>query len=651
MSVCICGHDHTEEAGNGQPMSEGRGHSRSMGRATFAAAGGFLVLNSFLLEWFFPEQSFASQTSAVIGAVVLSLPIFIAAVRDLCVGRVYMNELVALAILAAFAGGEFREAGIISFFLLITIIIETRTASGAQRSIEELLRLTPHDAHKRNEDGTYTDVEATDLSIGDIISVRPGENFPVDGEIIEGQSAVNQASITGESLPVDKGVGDEVYAGTQNLSGGIAVRVTKIGDDTTLGKVKEMILAAESSKSPIVRLIDKYAGFYTPTILMLAMLTWWFSNGDMERVITLLVIACPCAVVLATPTAVVAAVAAAARLGILIKNITHLELASKIKAFVFDKTGTLTEGELAVAKIRPAEGVEPAELLLIAASVESRSNHPTALAILRLAKEVGIKLTEGTDYEEVHGKGVTAKIGGSDCIVGRTKWMAEQGIVMDQDETEVIGMSVVGIARNGKLMGMLGFRDKIRPEAAETIRELKESGIRLCAMVTGDRTAVASEVAATLGIDDFLGDCLPEGKVEYVERVKKSNPVAFVGDGVNDAPALAAGSLSIAMRAIGSDIAINSASIALMNNDLRRIPLLISLSRKMSSVITQNLIFGMIFVIGGIILSVFGELSPILAAIFHTVSTLIVIFNSARLVRTGESITLAESMRENGNNK
>ena len=329
-----------------------------------------------------------------------------------------MNELVALAILAAFAGQEFREAGIISFFLLITIIIETRTASGAQRSIEELLRLTPHDAHKKNEDGTYTDVEAAELAIGDIISVRPGENFPVDGEIIEGQSAVNQASITGESLPVDKGVGDEVYAGTQNLSGGIEVRVTKIGDDTTLGKVKEMILAAESSKSPIVRLIDKYAAFYTPTILMLAMLTWWFSDGDMNRVITLLVIACPCAVVLATPTAVVAAVAAAARLGILIKNITHLELASKIKAFVFDKTGTLTEGELAVAKIRPVEGVEPAELLLIAASVESRSNHPTALAILRLAKEVGIKQLEGTDYEEVHGKGVRHGDGGDGCRDG-----------------------------------------------------------------------------------------------------------------------------------------------------------------------------------------------------------------------------------------
>ena len=231
-------------------------------------------------------------------------------------------------------------------------------------------------------------------------------------------------------------------------------------------------------------------------------------------------------------------------------------------------------------------------------------------------------------------------------MVGRTKWMAEQGIVIDQDETEVIGMSVVGIARNGKLMGMLGFRDKIRAEAADTIKELKNSGIRLCAMVTGDRAAVASEVAKTLGIDDYLGDCLPEGKVEYVEKVKKDNLVAFVGDGVNDAPALAAGNLSIAMRAIGSDIAINSASIALMNNDLRRIPLLISLSRKMSSVISQNLAFGMIFVIGGIILSVFGELTPVVAAIFHTVSTLIVIFNSARLVRTGEMITLAEKKSE-----
>ncbi len=655
--MSCCGHDHEHEHTHadgkvcicGAPLTEGQGHGRSMGKAAFAVTGGFLVLNSFLIEWFFPLQTIASQASAVLGAIVLALPIVWAAIKDLCVGRVYMNELVALAILAAFAGGEFREAGIISFFLLITIIIETRTASGAQRSIEELLRLTPHTAHKRNEAGDYVDVDVSELAIGDVISVRPGENFPIDGSIISGQSAVNQASITGESLPVDKDVGDDVFAGTQNLSAGIEIRVTKVGDDTTLGKVKEMILAAETSKSPFVRIIDKYAAFYTPTILMLAMLTWWFSNGDMERVITLLVISCPCAVVLANPTAVVAAVAAAARLGILIKNVSHLELAAKIRAFVFDKTGTLTEGMLAVDKIRPFGDVKPAELMLIAASVESKSNHPTALAILRLAKEVGIKPVEGSGYEEIHGRGVTAVIDGAKCMVGRPAWLEQNGVKLGHDEAEVAGMSIVGITRNGVSIGWLGFKDTIRPEAAATIRELKNSGIRVCAMVTGDREAVAVEVAKKVGIDDFRGDCLPQGKVEYVEQTKKSSLTAFVGDGVNDAPALAAGDLGIAIRAMGSDIAINSASIALMTNDLRRIPLLISLSKKSASIINQNVAFGLTFVICGIVLSVFGKLSPITAAMLHTISTLIVIFNSARLVRTGESVTLAEA-RKNASN-
>ena len=653
---CCCGHhhdehdhhhdhDHGEDAmicACGQPLTEGSGHGRSMGRASFAAAGGFLILNSFLLEWLFPAQAFASEASAVAGAIVLALPIIWAAIKDLREGRVYMNELVAMALLAAFAGGVFREAGIIAFFLLITIIIESRTASGAQRSIEELIRLTPHTARKL-VDGNYVEGEVLDLQIGDIINVRPGENFPIDGEIVTGQSAVNQASITGESLPVDKAVGDEVYAGTMNLSGSIDVKVTKLGNDTTLGKVKEMILSAETSKTPVVRLIDKYASAYTPTILMLATLTWWFSNGDMSRVITLMVIACPCAVVLATPTAQVAAIAAAARLGILIKNMAHLELASKVKTFVFDKTGTLTKGELEVARLKPVEGIEPAELLLTAVSVETASNHPTALAIQRLAKEVGVSPVKGETYKEIPGKGVESVIGGAKCIVGRPAWLNELGIALPHDEKEVEGMSIVVVARNGKSIGWIGFRDQIRPEASEMIRELKREGIRQCAMVTGDRAAVATTVASKIGIDDFRGDCLPQGKVEYVENIKQNNVVAFVGDGVNDAPALAASDLSIAMGAIGSDIAINSASIALMTNDLRRIPLLIVLSRKSASVINQNLAFGMLFVICGIVLSVFGQMTPVFAAILHTLSTLIVIFNSARLVRTGEEITRAEN--------
>ena len=646
--ACSCGHDHKHDHHEADPDEPtrciscgapigGKGHSRSMGRPLFAFFGGLLILNSYLLPLFFENADFTADLSAFLGAFCLALPIVTTAVKDLLEGRVYMNELVALAILAAFAGGDFRAAGLIAFFLLITIIIETHTASGAQRSIEALIRLTPHTARKLEGD-KETEVDVLDLAINDLIVVRPGENFPVDGVIVSGRSAVNQASITGESLPVDKVAGDEIYAGTMNISGALTIRVTKLGSDTTLGKVKDMILSAERNKTPIVRIIDRYAGYYTPTIVMLATITWWLTDGNLNRVIALLVIACPCAVVLATPTTIVAAVAAAARLGILIKNISHLELTAKIRAVVFDKTGTLTEGELSVARLSPAENIQPAVLVQTAVSLEAKSNHPTALAIQRLAKEAGIKALSADDLAEEHGKGVSALVNGKRIYVGRAAWLKSFGVTVPESIDESEGMSVVYVSSDSEFLGWIGFKDKIRPEAAEAIRDLKSLGITHCAMVTGDRAAVATVIASQLDIDEVRSDCLPQTKVEYVEKVKKNSVVAVVGDGVNDAPALAAGDLGIAMGAIGSDIAINSASVALMTNDLRRIPMLVKLSRKTNSIMNQNLAFGLLFVLCGIILSVFGGMDPILAAILHTVSTLIVIFNSARLVRTGEEM-------------
>ena len=633
-STCICGHDHKAEGGVG--------HDRSMGRLFFALVGGLLTLNSFLLAKLLPGQTFASQMSALLGAFILALPIIWVAIKDLIRGKVYMNELVALAILAALAMANFQSAGLIAFFLLVTIIIETRTASGAQRSIEELIKLTPNTARKI-VDGEEIEVQATELKVGDVIRVRPGENFPVDARIRSGESTVNQASITGESVPIEKMPGSDVFAGTQNLTGLVDLEVTKVGEDTTLGKVKDMILQAEASRTPVVRIIDRYAGYYTPTVLMIAWVTWWFTE-DLGSVIAFLVIACPCAVVLATPTAVVAAVAAAARLGIFIKNVSHLELASKINSFVFDKTGTLTDGLLSVVKLQPFGEVTPAELLLTAGSVERYSNHPTAVAIQKLAAEAELELSEAADFSESPGKGVTARVGGDEVRVGRANWMQEQGLtVPEHDTAESEGMSVVYVARGGRILGWIGFRDKIRSEAKEMLTSLRGMGVRYCAMVTGDRNSVAETVARQLQIDEFQSECLPEGKVAFVEKVKKNGTVAVVGDGVNDAPALAAGDLGIAMGAIGSDVAINSASVALMTNDLRRISMLIYLSRKSQLIINQNLAFGMLFVFGGMILSITGVMTAIWAAVFHAVSTLIIVFNSARLVRTGEELTLAES--------
>ena len=644
---CACGHDHEEHSKPNCPcghdsLTEGTGHDRGMGKLFFALGGGLLTLNSFILEYALPSQTYAVQLSALAGAVLLALPIVLTAVKDLWRGKVYMNELVALAILASLANGDFQMAGIIAFFLLLTIIIETRTASGAQRSIEELIKLTPNTAHQVI-DGNEQDVQVTELKVGDIIRVRPGENFPVDAVIVAGESTVNQASITGESVPVEKSVGSEVFAGTQNLTGAVELQVTKVGEDTTLGKVKDMILQAESSRTPVVRIIDRYAGFYTPTVLMIAWVCWWFTE-DMNSVIAFLVISCPCAVVLATPTAVVAAVAAAARLGIFIKNVSHLELASKLTAFVFDKTGTLTDGLLSVVRLQPFGEVSQAELLQTAGSVEQSSNHPTAKAIQKLAAEAGLELPQSEELTEAHGKGVSGKVNGVDVIVGRANWMKEQGLeIPAHDDLESEGMSVVYVAKGGQVIGWIGFRDKIRNESAAMLADLRKLGVRYCAMVTGDRKSVAETVAGQLQIDEFESECLPEGKVAFVERVKENHRVAVVGDGVNDAPALAAGDLGIAMGAIGSDVAINSASVALMTNDLRRIAMLVYLSRKSQMIINQNLLFGMLFLFGGMIVSAVGLMTPVWAAVLHAGSTLIIIFNSARLVRTGEELTLEES--------
>ena len=621
--------------------------SSRLGKLGFALLGGILTINSYVIDYLLPNQHFAAMISAFAGAVVIALPIIFTAFRDLRSGKVQMNELVALAILAALAGGDLQMAGLIGFLLLLTLIIESRTASGAKRSIEQLVKLTPNTARLLEGD-EEREVEARTLKIGNIIRVRPGENFPVDAVIVSGESTVNQASITGESVPVEKEVGNEVFAGTQNLTGLLTVKVTRIGEETTLGKVKDMIMQAESSRTPIVRIIDRYASYYTPTILMVAGLTWGLS-GDKNNVIALMVIACPCAVVLATPSAVVAAVAAAARLGIFIKNVAHLELAAKISAFVFDKTGTLTDGLLSVVKLAPFDEISPSELLGAAAAAEQNSNHPTAQAVMRLAAEAGVKAAPAEEFSEEHGKGVRAKVDGKEYLVGRVAYLESLGIVIPEHESDEAaqGMSTVYVSCDGKVLGWIGMKDKLRREAAEMITSMRKEGIKHIAMVTGDRESVALQVADNLQLDEYISGCLPETKAEYVEKMKHNAKVAVVGDGVNDAPALAAGDLGIAMGAIGSDIAISSASIALMTNDLRRIPMLVFLSRRSQKIILQNLIIGMLFVLGGIILAVFGKLDPIYAALLQVLSTIIVIFNSARLVRTGEELTLQDRKMQN----
>jgi Cd2+/Zn2+-exporting ATPase len=418
--------------------------------------------------------------------------------------------------------------------------------------------------------------------------------------------------------------------------------VSRAGQDTTLGRVRELILAAEKTKLPIMKLVDQYMGFYTPLVLVIAALVWAFTR-NLNNVISVIIFACPCAFILATPTAMVAALSAAARLGILIKNVADIELAAKINAFIFDKTGTLTTGVLAVSRLAPLGETKPAELLLMAASAEKYSNHPTARALSQLASEAGVPLHEPKDFAESAGRGVKAQVNGSSVLVGRAQWLKDNGVkdgfVKSVDLNETEGWSLIFVARDGECIGWVGLQDQTRAEAREALRDLKESGVRRVAMVSGDRQPVAARVAAEIGCEEAKGECLPQNKVEYVRAVKsKGYQVAVVGDGVNDAPALAAGDIGIAMGAAGSEVAIHSATIALMNNDLRRLPFLVQLSRSTRGVINQNFLFGVAFIIGGMTASALGQVAPVLAAAMHTAGSLIVVFNSARLVRKGEEL-------------
>lgn len=630
-------HDHDDEGCS----SCGHDHSHTEVKLQQVILGLIFIINSFVADKFLEQGGAVSSISAMIGSLILGVPIVLLGMKDLRRGVLSTNELVALAVLASFASGHYQEAGTVAFFMLLGEIIETRTADGARHSIESLIKLTPTKA-RRIKNGKEEEVAVKDLQIGDIIRVRPGDNIAADGIIQNGQGSVNQANITGESLPVDKKVGDDVFAGTTNQTGVLEIKVSRAGSDTTLGRVRDLILAAEKTKLPIMRLVDQYMHFYTPLVFVIGLMVFAFSK-DLNRVIAVYIVACPCAFILATPTAMVAALSAAARLGVLIKNVADLELAARINAFIFDKTGTLTTGKLAVSRLAPLNGTKPAELLRIAASAERYSNHPTAKALAQLAEEAGVPLVEPENFAETAGKGVHADIEGTRIFVGRAVWLKENGVKEDfmksVDLNETEGFSLIFVARNGQCIGWVGMKDQTRDEAREALADLTASGVRRIAMVSGDRQPVAIRVAKEIGCEEVVADCLPQNKVEFVRAMKaKGYRVAVVGDGVNDAPALAAGDIGIAMGAAGSEVAIHSATIALMNSDLRRLPFLVRLSRQTRAVINQNFLIGILFVIGGLILAAFGYINPIVAAVMHVLGSMLVVFNSFRLVRQGEEL-------------
>jgi heavy metal translocating P-type ATPase len=658
------GHDHSASAGKDAATCCSHHEVEIERFIALAMVGGMLVLSSTVMRLLNINHELVATLPAAIGAVLLGLPLFYASFMELKAGKPSSSSLAALAIIAAIATGNYETAGWLAFILVVFGQLVRRSASGAQRAIEQLVKLTP-DVARLVANGSEQEVRVGTLKIGDLVRVRPGENLPVDGRIRTGRSTLNQASLTGEAAPVEAKEGDHVYAGTTNLTGMIDIEVTTVGQDTTIGKVTQLIRQAEQSRTPRQLLIEQVSRFFVPVVIAAAAITWFLmSQSSVEAVrtraaltaVTVLVVACPSALLLSSPSAMLAAFASAARLGILIKQPSYLEAAGDITAVVMDKTGTITTGKFAVTRLAPATGVDGATLLAAAANGEQNSNHPLAQSIVATAKKARIALDGSTSYEEIHGRGVKARTSMGEVLVGRASWLVELAPhirpLVEEVEGKIDGMSSVHVMRDGAYLGAVGLEDTIRNNTKQVVQRLRDLGIRYIAIFTGDRMGVAKRVGQAVGVDAIEAECLPAEKHEQIQGMVRSGyRTLMVGDGINDGPSLASADVGVAMGLSGSDIAANSAGVALMNDDLSRVPFLIELSRRSRGIITQNIVASVVIAIVGLVLAItttnrLGELALPLAALYHFVGDVFVLANSFRLFRFGEEFADSEKPLE-----
>jgi heavy metal translocating P-type ATPase len=629
-------------------------------RRLLIALGGGVLLGTAWIGGLLGVNAQIAQIPAFLGALILVIPLLGGAWREISTGKPGGDALATLAVLAAMSSEMYLAAGFLALFLWAANLVLSRTAWGAQRAIRDLVHLTPDIARRINASGEEESVSLNSLNKGDVVRVRPGENLPVDGRVVKGASDINQASLTGEAVPVEVKSGLPVYAGTTNLTGQIDIEVTAVAAETTIGKVEALIREAESSRTQRQEIIEQLAGYYFWVVLMVAALVWFFATRSGEeavraqaslRAITVLVVTCPGGLLISHPTAMVAAFAAAARVGIMIKQTRTLEAAAEVDTVIMDKTGTLTTGIFAVSRLCPAEGIEGAALLQAAADGEQHSNHPLARSILDTAKQANIEPAELDRYEELHGRGVVAHAGDGDIHVGRAAWLLEIDPTISSEvaivEAKIDGMSGVHVMRAGRYLGAVGLEDALRSNAAEAVAELRELGCRRIAMFTGDRLPVATRVAEAVGIDSVEAECLPEEKHQELKHLmERGHRTMVVGDGINDGPMLATADVGVAMGLSGSDIATNSAGVALMNDDLRHIPFLLSLARRTRSVISQNIGISLLLAIIGLALAATGTILTLwLAPFYYALGYVVVIANSLRLVRFGEEFSEAEQSR------
>ncbi|MFZ5967435.1 MAG: heavy metal translocating P-type ATPase [Bacillota bacterium] len=547
--------------------------------------------------------------------------------------------LVSIALIASVIIGEYFAAGEIAFIMMVGEILEDRTVRKAQEGIKKLIQLSPEIGRIRTTSGEKK-VSVDEIKVGDILLIKPGEAIPIDGVIISGKSTINQSIITGESMPVDKGVGDEVFVGTLNQLGVIEVRATKVGKDTSLSKLIRLVREAENKKAPVVRLADKMATVIVPLALILSIITY-IVTGDITRAVTILVVFCPCALVLATPTAIMAGIGNAARNGILIKSGEVMENIGKIDTITFDKTGTITYGKPEVTDVISLREDYSDDLVLqLAATAEKFSEHPLGKAVYQKAKEKSLDITDPQEFNIQLGQGVVSKVDGNKVIVGNQKLLEESNIEITKEYIEKIeayerqGKTVMIVAVESTIIGLINVADRIKSNVSESINNIKKMGIKNILLLTGDNKNTASWVAGSVGIEKVYAEQLPEGKVEVIEsQLRDNKKVCMIGDGINDAPALARSDVGIAMGALGADVAVETADIALMSDDISKIPELFTLARKVLRTIKFNIGLSLVINFAAILLAALGMIDPIIGALIHNLGSILVVMSSATLIK------------------
>jgi Cd2+/Zn2+-exporting ATPase len=611
-------------------------------RRAMAASGSAIFAGLVLQAGGWAAASGMSLVAAAIAGGVFPARRAVAAIRSRTLD---INALMVVAVVGALVLGEWLEAATVVFLFAVAQWLELRTMERARQAIRALLDLSPQDAIVRRH-GVESRLPIDSIRIGDEILVRPGDKVPLDGVVAAGQSDVNEAPLTGESLPVDKAPGDTIYAGTINGHGALDVRVTRLVRDTRLARIIHLVETAQASRAPVQAFVDRFARVYTPVVLALAVVVVlvppFVAGADaavwVYRALVLLVISCPCALVISTPVSIVAALSVAARNGVLIKGGTHLERLAAIRVVAFDKTGTLTRGELCVTGVEALDSISTRDVLRYAAGVEARSEHPVARAIVSHARDLGIEIPSATRFAALPGMGAEADVDGARITVGNERLLQARNISLPPAVAvacaRLDGQSLVIVSRDGAVAGTVAVADRARETAREAIGLLRGHGVRWVAMLTGDHERSAARVAEELQLDEYHAELLPEQKHRLVKALgHRHGPVLMVGDGINDAPALAAADVGIAMGAAGSDVALESADVALMSDELLRVPYTIRLARATLRNVRTNVAISLALKAVFLIMAVMGTATLWMAVLADTGASVVVVGNALRLLR------------------